>query len=60
VPALTDEADQIGYFAFANLPRNTAPKQVERIQDALAHHLQPVLKVQVGPSSIELINAGKR
>jgi 8-oxo-dGTP diphosphatase len=59
VPVLTDEADQIGYFAFADLPRNTAPKQVERIQDALAYHPQPVLKVQVGPSSIELINAGK-
>ncbi len=55
----TDEADQIAYFAFREIPRNTSPKQVERIRDALNRYAEPVLKVQTGPSSIELLRQGK-
>lgn len=53
---LTDEADQIEYFEFAQLPANTVPKQVERIQDALTTH-EVVLKVQTGPSVKDLFKS---
>ena len=51
IPALTDEADEIAYFALEEIPRNTLIKQVERIHDALSADARPHLKVQVGPSS---------
>ena len=43
----SDEADTAAYFAFADLPPNTAPKQVERIRDALGGG-PPALRVQSG------------
>jgi 8-oxo-dGTP diphosphatase len=54
---LTDEADQITYFAINNLPHNTSPKQVERINDAQQDTL--VFKTQTGQSSIEMVKEGK-
>ena len=50
--ALSDEADDIGYFALDELPPNTAPYQVERIRDALADSPTALLKVQTGGRSI--------
>jgi 8-oxo-dGTP diphosphatase len=55
---LTDEADKIDYFKVNKLPKNTVPKQVERIKDALTEK-EIVLKVQSGPGAIELIKKGK-
>ena len=57
---LSDEADEIAYFPFPDIPRNISPKHVERIADALAGLEQPVLKVQRGKSSIELAREGFR
>lgn len=56
---LNDEADKIEYFAIDALPPNTAPKQVERIKDALVDSGTVVLKIQTGKSSIELVKEGK-
>jgi ADP-ribose pyrophosphatase YjhB (NUDIX family) len=55
----SDEADQSITYALSEIPRNTSPKQVERIRDALNRYTEPVLKVQTGPSSIELLRQGK-
>lgn len=55
---LSDEADKISYFAFDDFPKNTSPRQVERIKDALDSE-NLVLKAQTGPSSIDLIKQGK-
>lgn len=43
----SDESDAAAYFALADLPQNTAPKQVERIRDALDGG-GPALRVQSG------------
>jgi ADP-ribose pyrophosphatase YjhB (NUDIX family) len=56
---LNDEADKIEYFAVGSLPRNTVPKQVERIKDALANHAATIFKTQTGKPSIELVKEGK-
>ena len=55
---LTDEADEIRYFSLEDIPINTSQKQVERIKDALTNN-DIVLKVQQGPSSIDLIKQGQ-
>jgi len=52
-PGLSDEADEVGYFAVDALPPNTAPKQVVRIRDALAGG-PPALAVQTGPGIRDL------
>jgi len=44
----SDESDAAAYYAFADLPPNTAPKQVQRIRDALDGGT-PALRVQTGP-----------
>lgn len=43
----SDESDAAAYYAFRDLPSNTAPKQVERIRDALDGG-PPALRVQTG------------
>ncbi len=58
-PTATEEADQIGYFAMQDLPRNTSHHQVERIRDALNAGAELTLKTQFGPSSLELLRRGK-
>jgi ADP-ribose pyrophosphatase YjhB (NUDIX family) len=55
----TDEADRLEYFEMDKLPRNTSPKQVERIRDVLKFPDQVVMKVQKGPSSVELVERGE-
>lgn len=49
VPTVSDEADDVRYFRFEDLPTNTLPKQVQRISDVLEGTRLPVLKVQSGP-----------
>ena len=57
---LTDEADQIEYFSISDFPQNVSLKQKERVEDALLNQEKPILKIQTGPSSIELLNLKKR
>ncbi|MBI2630692.1 NUDIX hydrolase [Candidatus Nomurabacteria bacterium] len=56
---LNDEADKIEYFSLEKLPKNTVPKQVERIKDAFENHKYVVLKNQTGESTMELLKRGK-
>ena len=51
----TDEADQLEYFATDNLPTNTIPKHVERINDALKRHPEPIFRRQTSPSTRECL-----
>ena len=57
---LTDEADRIDYFSLDKLPRNTPPKQVERIRDVLDGKKEVILKIQSGPSSVKVFKLKKR
>jgi len=57
---LTDEADQIEYFSIGEIPKNTVPKQVERIKDFFDDKSKTlVMKIQEGPSTMDLIKEGK-
>jgi ADP-ribose pyrophosphatase YjhB (NUDIX family) len=51
--AATDEADACEYWAVDRLPRNTIPKHVERILDALLVDAPPVFRRQTVPSARE-------
>lgn len=53
---LNEEADQLCYFALDELPLNTIPKHVERIQDAAANQPQPIFRQQTSPSTREFLN----
>jgi len=55
---LTDEADKIKYFAFADIPRNTVKKHIPRIKDVLDNPDILHLKEQFGKSTKELIKEG--
>ncbi|MFA6391252.1 MAG: NUDIX hydrolase [Patescibacteria group bacterium] len=56
---LTDEADEIKYFGLEQFPKNTSPKQVERIRDYFADQSKTHYKIQTGPSSADLVKQGK-
>lgn len=56
---LTDEADKIEYFEIDQIPKNTSPKQVERIKEYFSDKSKTYFHNQTGPSSIDLINEGK-
>jgi len=56
---LNNEADKIEFFDTDKLPKNTVPKQIERIRDALEHSDKTILKIQIGKNSIELAKEGK-
>ena len=56
--AVNDEADRIAYFPLEEIPSHTSPNQVERIRHALQSG-ECALKMQSGPSSIELLRSGK-
>ncbi|HPC34151.1 MAG TPA: NUDIX domain-containing protein, partial [Candidatus Absconditabacterales bacterium] len=57
---LNDEAKDIQYFAFQEIPKNTPPKHIERIKDFLENiKKMPIMKVQSGKGSIELFKEGK-
>jgi len=51
--AITGEADKTKYFEFEKLSKNSSPKQIKRIRDALDGQSKMLLKVQQGPSSID-------
>jgi 8-oxo-dGTP diphosphatase len=53
---VNSEADQLQYFPLDALPTNTIPKHVERIQDAVANHSQPVFRQQTSPSTHVFLN----
>lgn len=53
----SDESDAAAYFALADLPQNTAPKQVERIRDALDGG-GPALRVQSGRGIRDVLPRG--
>ncbi|MCB9799074.1 NUDIX domain-containing protein [Candidatus Nomurabacteria bacterium] len=55
----TDEADKVEYFSVDQIPKNTSPKQVQRIKDYLETPDKTLFKIQTGASSIELIKQGK-
>lgn len=56
---LADEADRIEYFELGQIPKNTSPKQVERIKEYFSDKSKTKYRVQTGPSSIDLIKQGK-
>ncbi len=43
---ITDEADDIRFFDYKNLPKNIAPKQKERILDVFENNNKIILKTQ--------------
>jgi 8-oxo-dGTP diphosphatase len=60
--SISDEADECKYFEVDNLPPNTLPKHVERIQDAVISNAAPIFRRQVVPSGkelLEMLKAGK-
>ncbi|MEK7570179.1 MAG: NUDIX domain-containing protein [Patescibacteria group bacterium] len=59
VPIQTSESDKTTFFSFSSFPKNTSPRQVERVQDFLINPKNITLKEQRGKSSIELIKAGR-
>lgn len=56
---LNEEAKEIKYFSFNEIPKNTSQKQVKRIKDLLENRDELIMKIQTGKSSIELINEKK-
>ncbi|HCU70889.1 MAG TPA: NUDIX hydrolase [Candidatus Moranbacteria bacterium] len=57
---LNEEAKDIRYFPFNEIPNNTSKKQVERVRDMLEGADDGVImKIQRGKSSIELIKEGR-
>ena len=52
---LNDEADKIEYFEVGQIPKNTSPKQVERIKEYFSDKSKTRFRIQTGPSSIDLI-----
>jgi len=57
---LNEEAQEIKYFAFQDFPKNTVPKQVERVKDFLESKSDTaIMKIQTSPSSIDLVKEGK-
>ena len=51
----TNEADAHEYFVVNQLPINTIPKQVERINDAVSLKVHPVFRRQHLPSTHEFL-----
>lgn len=56
---VTDEADKIEYFEIGQIPKNTSPKQIERVNDYFSNKSTTHFRVQISPSSIDLIKRGK-
>jgi mutator protein MutT len=55
----SDEADNVAYFSFQQIPGNTYPFHVARIQEALDNHGCFYLKLEHGPSAKKLYRQGK-
>jgi ADP-ribose pyrophosphatase YjhB (NUDIX family) len=58
--SVTDEADESRYFKVENIPSNTAPRQVERIHDAINLSEQPIFRRQTAPSTRDLLQIQTR
>ncbi len=56
---LNEEAKDIKYFSFNDIPKNTSLKQIERIKDLFENDEEVTLKIQTGKSSIDLIREWK-
>ena len=56
---LNEEAKEIKYFSIDALPKNTPPKNVERIEDAAKDESHVIMKVQSGQSTMQRFNEGK-
>lgn len=56
---LNDEGDRIEYFEIDKIPKNTVPKQVEHIKDALLNSKEVIFKTQTGISAKQLAREGK-
>jgi len=56
---LNKEARELKYFSLKDIPKNTVPRQVERIKDYFNNKNKIHLKKQTGESSIDLVKAGK-
>jgi len=52
---LNDEAKNIQWFSFPEIPKNTFPKHIERIEDLLKKEGGLIMKIQTGKSSTELM-----
>jgi len=52
----TDESDDCRYFEIGEMPANTSPKHLERINDALLPVGQPVFRRQTAPSMREYVH----
>jgi ADP-ribose pyrophosphatase YjhB (NUDIX family) len=52
-----DGAEQLAYFEPDALPANTLPRHVGRVAPALSSGLETLLRVQCGPTSLELLRA---
>ncbi|MDD3498091.1 MAG: NUDIX hydrolase [Candidatus Moranbacteria bacterium] len=52
---LNDEADEIIYFSFDEIPKNFSKKQKERIEDVLKNGEETVFKIQKGLSTLDLL-----
>ncbi len=52
---LNEEARDLQYFKIDDIPENTVPKQIERIQDFSQDRNTLIMKVQDGKSSKELL-----
>lgn len=56
---LNKEARDLKYFNLKNIPKNTVPKQVEKIKDYFKNKNKIYLKKQTGESAIDMVKAGK-
>lgn len=56
---LNEEAKEIKYFSIDALPKNTPPKNVERIEDALKDGHEVVMRIQTWQSTMERFHGGK-
>ena len=54
--SFTDESDDCRYFEITEMPANTSPKHLERINDALLPVGQPVFRRQTAPSMREYVH----
>lgn len=56
---LNKEARALKYYALADIPKNTVPKQVERLHHYFEDKNKVYLKEQGGESTIDMVKAGK-
>jgi len=55
---LNEEAIDIKYFSLDSIPKNTVPKQVERLKHYFKDKNKVYLKKQEGKSAIDMVKAG--